>query len=377
MKLRYGEGTVDVRVRANGTTAYRVRWYGMDGKRRTQTFPTREAAEAHLLAVSGKKRQRQYRDPSALTVAEAAEEWLERNWRHWNGGTGTAYELRMEKHILPALGAVPLAQLTPSRIQRWVDSLTLAPATVASLIGALSSLLQDCVRLDVIPANPAHAVRAPRQRRAHREVWSTAQVQRVLAVTREVPRTHAFFALALATGMRPGELRALLWEDVDLDAGTVRVRRTTAQVGGVVTIRETTKAGRERVVPLTGWAVDALRAWQGRSRSPYVVAYRSRGVPNDTSLREMMRRVAAQAGVPMIGLHGLRHTAATLLMERGTHPKVASDILGHASAGITLDVYSHTTRDSLATARRAMENVVVSGPESGQRDHRQDHDQGE
>src|SRR5699024_4049345 len=115
-------------------------------KSRTQTFPTKAAAEAHLVEVSGKKRQRTYRDPSSITVAEAAEEWLERNWRYWNGGTGTAYELRMEKHILPALGALPVASLTPSRIQQWVDRLDLAPATVASLIGALSSLLQDCVR---------------------------------------------------------------------------------------------------------------------------------------------------------------------------------------------------------------------------------------
>lgn len=365
LKLRHGEGSIEQRG-----DRYRAKWYGMDGSRRSKTFPSRAEAAAHLLEVSGRKRQRSYRDPSEMTVYQAAEEWLERGARRWSGGTEATYRQRVEKHILPVLGEVKVAALTTHRIQVFADRLRIAPNTAASVMTALSGVLSECVRLGVIERNPAQGVRLPSARPVARAVWDADAARKVLAWVKGEPRWHALYHLALSTGMRPGELRALQWGDIDFEQATVTVQRTvTKSDGGGYAVRESTKSGRARTVSLPLPCVAALRVWKVQHPQRYIFGTDDHALKATTWVR-WHRKIVAGAGVPDISLHGMRHSAATLLLERGVHPKVVSEILGHTSIRITLDIYSHVDTDM---QRAAMASLADVFSDAGAEELRQAH----
>lgn len=357
MKLRYGEGSIEQRGER-----WRAKWYGTDGRRHTRTFPSHEAAAAHLLEVSTRKRRRRYADPSGITVAEAAEDWLERGFRTWKRGTSVSYEQRMMKHVLPRFGERKVADITATEIQRWVDGLRLAPASVASVHRTFAQLLTECVRLGIIETNPATGTELPRRRRQTRIVWSADEVRRVLAWTARDVRWHAVYHLALCTGMRPGEVRAVMWEDVDLSRRVVTVRRTVVRTDGAMVVQDGTKTGDTRLLALSDDAVEALGAWREVSRSPYVASKTRRTVISDVTWRQWHEAMCAAAGVRVIGLHGIRHTVATLLLEAGVDVKVVSVMLGHASTAFTMDVYQHVDTAMQRRATDALSSLWGATP---------------
>jgi integrase len=181
-------------------------------------------------------------------------------------------------------------------------------------------------------------------------------------------RFAALYTLALSTGMRQGELLALRWGDLDPDRGTAQVRGSLEQ--GTRAIAETKTGGSRRQVILTRAAVEALRRHrkaqaEERLRAVYwddrgLVFCTEAGTPLD--VRNLVRRsfapILERAGLPRIRFHDLRHTAATLLLGQGTHPKVVADLLGHTRIGTTLDLYSHVTPTMQQQAAEAMDAVL-------------------
>ncbi len=169
---------------------------------------------------------------------------------------------------------------------------------------------------------------------------------------------EALYVLAVTTGLRQGELLGLSWEDVDLDSGVLRVRRTLQALGfpkgAPATLTEPKTPRSRRSVKLTAMAVEALKEHRQRQDEERQVAgdaWKDRGLVfptqvgtpvnyanlNHRSFKPLLKR----AGLPNIRFHDLRHTCATLLLSKGVHPKIVSDVLGHASVAITLDTYSH------------------------------------
>jgi integrase len=160
--------------------------------------------------------------------------------------------------------------------------------------------------------------------------------------------------LAVHTGMRQGELLGLHWEDVDLDAGTVRVRRSLSQTdeGPVLTAPKSAKSRRR--IKLSRASVEALKAHRARQNAERLKlggAWEDRGLvfPNRTGgflspyllTDGPLKRPLERAGLPPIRFHDLRHTCATILLSRGVHAKLVQELLGHATISITLDTYSH------------------------------------
>ena len=183
------------------------------------------------------------------------------------------------------------------------------------------------------------------------------QARKVLAAVRD-DDLAALWVLMITTGLRQGELLALRWGDVDLEAGrlavvanSVRLSKRARELLGIVSaepLRGEPKTARgRRVVELTALAVDALREHR---RATKVIDLngnvftrpdgRTLAVP---TLYSRWRRMLKRAGVPIVRPHDARHTCATLLLGQGVHPKLVSELLGHANIGITLDLYSHAT----------------------------------
>lgn len=339
---------------------------GADGKRRQKwhrlTARSKRAAQEELARLLTAIATGLYVEPAKLSLADFLRAWLEHVQTTVSAKTFERYRGIVEAHLIPHLGAHPLARLQPLHIQAYYAGALqggrldgkpggLAPQTVLHHHRVLKEALGQALRWGLLARNPADAVDPPRVARGERRTLTPAECVRLLQAARG-SRLYLPVLLAIATGMRRGEILALRWEDVDLDAGTLSVRRTLSQVKGRLEFKEPKSARSRRVIALPAFAVEALRqhqAAQAAERLRAGAAYASQGLVCATATggplaHNFGRGYAAllqRAGVPRVRFHDLRHSHATLLLGQNVHPKVVSERLGHAAVGITLDVYSH------------------------------------
>ena len=184
------------------------------------------------------------------------------------------------------------------------------------------------------------------------KTWSGAQLAAFLEATSD-DRLHGLWHLLALTGMRRGEALGLRWEDVDLEAGRLSVRRALIPNGKTVVVSEPKTARGRRVVALDPGTVNVLKAqaarqlqeqpeWDEASSDSGYVFTKEDGTPyHPEVVSRFFRQAVKRAMLPEIRLHDLRHTNATLALRAGIHPKVVSERLGHATVSITLDTYSH------------------------------------
>jgi integrase len=290
-----------------------------------------------------------------LTVGEYLEgEWLPHMRPRIRESTWVRYEQLISSDVLPVIGAVRLGRLRPNDVQRVVDEMVskgLAARTVVQGYRVLSSALSQAVRWQMIPTNPATAVRPPRIERAELTIPDAEQVRAIVEAAEGW--VHLPILLAATTGMRRGEVFGLRWRDVDLDANLVRVTGSLQRVGGKLRVVEPKSARGRRTVSLPATVVEVLRAHrkdqaerrlllgEGWTDSDLVVE-RGDGQPRDPdTITHYFADIATKVKVPGVRFHDLRHAYATSLLRGGVHPKIVSEALGHASTAFTMDVYSH------------------------------------
>ncbi len=315
-----------------------------------------------------------------LTLGAYLEHWLA---GLQGGGLKPAsvayYASNIRLHVLTSdLSGKSLVRLEASDLRAlYAKKLAsgLSSTSVHHLHAVLHLALNSAVEDGKVARNVAALIgRGSRPSVARREMTTIAdgdQPRRFIAAV-QGERLEALFVLAVTTGMRQGELRALRWKDVHLDRETPvlsvvgSLEQATQNIG-------TPKSGKPRVVRLSELSREALRAHRQRQdteRRQLGPEYRDRGLVFTTlapgrfgeyaSIREMrgaLSRALTKAGLPAIRFHDLRHTAASILMGGGAHPKVASEMLGHASVGITLDLYSHVTQDMQQSAVDIMDRA--------------------
>ncbi len=329
-----------------------------DGHRRRWYDRTRDGAHGKLLAALAEVgRGVVSTAPAELTVAEYLANWLEDVRSTLRPSAWGAYERHIRNHAIPTIGRKRLVRLDPTDLRalyrRLLDA-GLSPTTVRHVHGVLRRALGQAQRDGLVGRNVAGLVTAPRRAETGMQVLDGAQVRTLLAAA-SGDRLEALYALAVTTGMRRGELLALRWDDVQLDARLVAVRGTKT-------------AGSRRQVALTGLAVDALRRRRaaadieaGIVGNPGGYVFTStRGTPIQPSnlLRRSFAPLLERAGLPHIRFHDLRHTAATLMLGRGVHPKIVSEMLGHATIAITLDTYSHVLPTMQAGAAAKLDALL-------------------
>jgi integrase len=343
------------------------------------------AALREALVKSGRG---EWTEPSRQTAAAYLADWLD--GLRLGASTVASYRKNIRLHVVPYIGAVPLASLTPARIAAMYRTLEtsgradhrkgegLSARTVRYVATILCSALGEAVAAGMLARNPADPKRAkpPTAKEAtapEMHPWNAGQLAAFLAWSVKHSHSHAAWHMLAMTGMRRGELLALRWRDIDLDAGTVSIRRSAGIVrvkGQPAVITEgPTKTGKPRVIDLDPVTVLLLRALR-RDRGSMVLAY-----ARDTALAfgdhegrhrhperfsclfaETLARcardqeAAGAAPVPAIRLHDLRHTHATLMLGKGEPVKVVSEQLSHASVTVTLSIYAHVMPDDQRAA---------------------------
>jgi integrase len=245
--------------------------------------------------------------------------------------------------------------------------------TVRHLHAVLHGALDDAARWGLVARNVADLVAPPRAARKGMITLSPDQARALLDTTRG-DRLEALYVLALTTGMRQGELLALRWRDVDLDRHTLHVTGSLLTTPDGWKISDPKTDSSRRRITLTATAVDALRrhrSAQNEERLRLGGAWEDNDlvfaneVGRPIEVRNLMRRsflpLLKQSGLPRIRFHDLRHTAATLLLGQGQHPKVVAEMLGHSRISTTLDLYSHVTPTMQREAADAMDAMLGRG----------------
>jgi integrase len=359
-------GSIEKHVR-NGRTTYQVRWRDPAGKQKKQSFRRKVDAERHLIEVEGSKHAGTYVDPRAgrTTVAEYAATWLERQ-PQLRPSTLDRYQTIIRVHIAPTFGTLPLSRLERSAVAAWVSEMSaagLAGATVRHVHRVLVMVLNSAAADGRIARNVAAGVPLPRAAARDKRFLTHAEVAALAAAAGDdgtVVRVLAY------CGLRFGELAALQVRNVDLRRRRLTIAESATEVAGRMVVGAP-KSGAARSVPFPRSLVGELEAaCAGKAPEDLVFTAPEGGV---LWLRNWRRRVfepaAAAAGLDGLTPHGLRHTAASLAVSAGANVKHVQRMLGHASAAMTLDVYSGLFDDDLdAVADRLGEAAAAAVPRS-------------
>jgi integrase len=371
MAGKRGNGEGSIRQRANGRWEARVL---LDGQSKSLYGRTRQEVARKLAAVvrdhdKGLPITRDERQ----TLSQFLTTWLETVKPTVKSSTWRRYRDYMTLHVVPNLGRISLAKLTPQHIQTLYSRKLeegLSPTTVHHLHTVLHHALDQALRWGMTPRNVTELVDAPPLRRREMHALTPEQAKALLIAARG-DRWEAFYVLAITTGMRLGEALALRWRDVNLDGSTVTVRASLQRADTGMTIGTPKTEKSRRTVALRPIAVEALkqhRARQHEERLALEPAWEDNdlvfpntiGRPMDPIhlLRRQFYPLLERAGLPRIRLHDLRHTAATLMRRAGVNLEIVSEVLGHADPAITLRIYSHVQPDMQATALVALDRVL-------------------
>jgi integrase len=365
-----GHWAIILDIRDAETGKRKRKWHSFaGGKREAQIECSRLIAE-----LTGGT----YIDPTRLTVAAFFDRWIDHMRGQVSPRSHERYAEIARKNIAPLLGGVALTKLTPAHISgAYAKALTsgrrtgrggLSPRTVTHMHRVLRQALQQAVQWQLLARNPADLVKPPKVERQQMSVLDVDATADLI----EAARSRSLFVpilLGVLCGLRRGEISALRWRSVDLDAGQLAVVASTEQTKTGCREKET-KSGRCRTVALPALLVEELRRHRIRQAQALLqlgvrlsgdhhVVMQADGSPlQPNSLTHAFTLFLAEKGLKRVRLHDLRHSHATHMLASGIHPKIASERLGHSKVGITLDLYSHVLPGMQSEAAARVDDML-------------------
>jgi integrase len=339
-------------ARCNCSPSYQANvWSSRDRARIRKTFPTLAAAKSWRAEATVALNRGEMRAPSRVTVRDAGEAWIAsarngtirtRSGDRYKPSSIRGYEAAFRTRILPDLGARRLSDIRRSDVQDLVDRLLaegLDPSSIRNVLMPLRVIFRRAIDRGDIAVNPCDRLRLPAVRGRRDRIASPEEAARLVATVPD--RDRALWATALYGGLRRGELMALLWDDVDLAEGLIRVERSW-DVKERAVVDTKSRGGRRRVPMAGSLRRHLLEHRLATRRANGLVFGRSATLPFDySSTRARAMRAWRLAGLEPIGMHECRHTFASLMIAAGVNAKALSTYMGHASITITLDRYGH------------------------------------
>ena len=312
-------------------------------------------------------------EDSRMTLSE----WLDRWLAEYKDGTirpGTleSYRNYIENYIKPQLGGKQVSLITTQDVQRMYRRLKsggrvredaegskrLSDSTVRHIHTMLHGAMKAAVQAHIIPKNPTENATAPKSNYKPMQVLNEQELDTFLQAVQKDDIWRDFFYTELMTGLRRGEICALMWRDFDAKAGTLGISRTLHSKGqGVYALGDTKTSQGNRTIILPESVAALLRARKKNSISQWIFPQpTSPELPmNPGTAYRRLKTLLEEAGLPSIRFHDLRHTFATLALQNGMDVKTLSAMLGHVSAATTLDIYTHSTSDMQHAAARKID----------------------
>jgi integrase len=370
------------RTKADGSPG---RWHavtdlppGPDGKRRqkTRTFDTKREAQAWLAKTKEDIRNNELPDDK-ITVAAYLTQWLEGK-QALRPSTRVEYARHINNIFIPELGRLKLADLRPRHIEEVLTRLQkasearrspLSAKTLRRILATLHSALSMAVTRGLLRRNPASTVELPKAERYRPKVWTKDQADRFLKAT-EDDTLGVLFRLLLLTGVRRGEAIGLQWGDLDVTERLLRIQRALTLVQGELLVGPPKSEAGTRTVYLDTTTTDKLHRLQRRAllQHPWgcgvdledtFIFTTTRGPLHPAYVSRRFTTLCKRAGVPVIRLHDLRGTSASLGLAAGEPLLQVSRRLGHSSIAITADVYSQVLPESAKEAASTLHNSIT------------------
>lgn len=358
---RRGQNEGSIYQRKDGRWAAMVSLGYVGGKRKRKTFygDTRRDVQRQLTKAL---RDQQQSLPVAFerqTVQEFMERWLRDSVKpNLRPATYVGYEVLVRVHIVPAVGPLQLAELTPQHVQDLMTRMRdkgRSERTIQYMRAVLRRALGRALRWGMVARNVAELTDPPRVRREEIKPWTVEQAQAFLAAVKG-DRLEALYALELTLGLRRGEVLGLKWEDLDLSKRTLTVRRTLQRVLGKLQLGEPKTETSRRTLTIPRQLVAFLEAHQARQAADRLKAgdaWHETGMIFASTIGTLFepRNVnrafllaLEKAGLPRIRVHDLRHTAISQMIAAGTPVTTAQKVAGHSRLSTTADIYTHVVQ---------------------------------
>ncbi len=327
----------------------------------------REKMQAAAVAVNSGT----YVAPQKMTVGQWIDIWSTDYLIGTKPATIKIYKNNIKNHIKPALGAVGLSDLRPHMVQKFINEMNLAPASVRLAYKVLHRALEKAVELQYIPKNPSAGCELPKLKQREIHPLDDQQVNALLDAAKSSDMEY-LITVALFTGCRLSELLGLTWDAVDFTKSTMTINKQLARAEHRTnTPFISPKNGKSRIISpaasvlstlkhqwrhQTEWRLKAGVLWE----NPHGLVFttESGGILEDWNVRRKFRVILKSANLTGIRFHDLRHTYAVNAIRAGDDIKTIQGNLGHSSAAFTLERYGHFTERMKLDSATRMENFM-------------------
>lgn len=352
-----------------GPGRWQARYRDAERREHAHNAPTRAAAQRWLDEQTAGLVRGDWRDPRSgrITIAELAETWYATT-ASLKPSTRMSYRSQLDAHVLPRWAALEVRRVEHGQVAAWTAEIASgsSPSTTRKAVGVLRSVLDLAVRDRRIAANPALGVTLPRLPASEQRFLTAGELD-TLAEAMPSERDAVLTLILGWTGIRFGEAAALRVESVDTLRRRIRIAEAVAEVRGRI-VTGTPKTHAARSVTLPGFL--ATRLGEYLPRAGLAFADRDGGPLRVTNWNRRTFTLAAEdAGLvpPLLRVHDLRHTAASLMIASGAGVKVVQEQLGHRSATMTLDRYAHLFPDELDALSSALDELKARTPADSRR----------
>lgn len=357
--------------------------------------------ERFAMEFEDKVKNGKFLDGEKLTFKDFTEKWLlEYAKNQLEPTTIEEYTILLNTHILPAIGHLKLSKVQPAHLNKlYTDMLAerkdnrpggYSPTTIKRCHAVTSSIYSTAVQWNIVTDNPCERVKPPKQTSTNADIKHFTVEQTTAFLTELDTQTkqgliklqhNIFFQLCIYCGLRRGETVALLWSDIDMDAQTLSITKSTAIVDGKPYTKAPKNASSNRVISVPGHIIKLLKRyrleyntyrlsigsqWQERADREEYIFIQWNGLQMYPStpynvFKDVLRRYNSEhkEQLPDIPLHGLRHTSATLLISQNVDVRTVSNRLGHAQTSTTMNIYSHSLQKKDVAAADTLAELLV------------------